>query len=31
MRLRERTYRINTVKKFKILTDHNITKDPNQK
>ena len=31
MRLRERSYGINTVKKFKILTDHNITKDPNQK
>ena len=31
MRLREKSYGINTVKKFKILTDHNITKDPNQK
>ncbi len=31
MRLRERSYGINTVKKFKILTDHNITKDPSQK
>ena len=31
MRLRERSYGINTIKKFKILTDHNITKDPSQK
>ena len=31
MRLRERSYGINTVKKFKILLDHNITKDPSQK
>ena len=31
MRLREKSYGINTVKKFKILIDHNITKDPNAK
>ena len=31
MRLRERSYGINTVKKYKILLDHNITKDPSQK
>ena len=31
MRLRERSYGINTIKKFKILTDHNIPRDPEQK
>ena len=31
MRLRERSYGINTLKKFKILSDHNIKKDPSQK
>ena len=31
MRLREKSYGINTMKKFKILTDHNILKDPEQK
>jgi len=31
MRLREKSYGINTLRKFKILVDHNIIKDPNQK
>ena len=31
MRPREKSYGINTVKKFKILIAHNITKDPNMK
>ena len=31
MRLREKSYGINTVKKYKILTEHNIIKDPSQK
>ena len=29
--MRERSYGINTIKKFKILTDHNIPRDPEQK
>ena len=31
MRLREKSYGINTLRKFKILKDHNIIKDPDQK
>ena len=31
MRLREKSYGINTLRKFKILAEHNIIKDPNQK